>query len=175
MRTLIHSPFAALILTIGILGSASASVTASPAVSSLALRIAQDDQDRKKDAPKPKLDLAALKARMKSRFRDLSRLRDAGIVGETFDGLVAVRNPADAKKLLDPKNKERGTIGDLLSAEVADRRALYAHLAKELKVPADKIGKQNGIRNLNKAKPEHWFRLAGGKWAQRKSIVKKTK
>ena len=129
----------------------------------------------KKEVQKPKLDLAALKSRMKSRYVALSKLRDSGTIGETQNGIVAVLKPADAAKLLEPKDKKKGTIGALVAAEVTDRRILYSYLAKQLKLTKSKVASQNGLRNLNKAKPNHWFRLKDGKWAQRKSIAKKAK
>lgn len=147
--------------------------TTSLASASLA---AQDERTPpKKEVQKPKLDLAALKSRMKARYVALKKLRDSGTIGETQDGIVAVLKPSDSAKLLNPKDKKKGTIGALIDAEVADRRILYAYLAKQLKISIAKVAAQNGLRNLNKAKPDHWFRLKDGKWAQRKSIAKKVK
>lgn len=137
------------------------------------LAAAMPAQDPKPVPAKPKVDLQKLKARMKSRFSKLSALRDSGTIGETADGKVAVRKDADAAKPLDPKNKEKGTVGGLVKVENADRAMLYAYLAKQLKTSASKVAAQNGLRNLNRAKPTHWFRLKNGTWAQRKSIVRK--
>ena len=42
-------------------------------------------------------------------------------------------------------------------------------LAKELKITAKEVGQQNGARNLDKAKPEHWVEVKG-QWVQRKTV-----
>jgi hypothetical protein len=60
--------------------------------------------------------------------------------------------------------------GPLVAAENKDRKQLYEILAKELKVTAEEVGKQNGLRILDKADDDHWLKLADGRWVQRKSI-----
>jgi len=111
-----------------------------------------------------------LQQRMKGRYASLDRLRDSGKVGETFQGLAAAVKPEHEKEKVDPNDAKSQTIGDLVRAENDDRRALYRLLAAELKTTAEEIGKQNGIRNLKKAKPTHWFQLKSSLWAQRKDI-----
>ncbi|MBL8897046.1 MAG: DUF1318 domain-containing protein [Planctomycetes bacterium] len=112
----------------------------------------------------------ALQERMKGRYAALHSLRDTGKVGETYDGLGAAVKPEFEKEKVDPKVADSPTIGDLLRAENADRRALYALLATELKISVEEVGKQNGLRNLKKAAPTHWFRPQTNVWAQRKDI-----
>ena len=129
-------------------------------------------ESRKQDTPKqqqpdPK---AEIKVRMKSRLADLDRLRDAEKIGETHMGLVEVVKPATAQEKVDPANAKSATIGELLDTENKDRKALYELLAKELKVTADEIGKQNGIRTLDKAADKHWVKLDDGRWVQKKAI-----
>jgi uncharacterized protein YdbL (DUF1318 family) len=125
-------------------------------------------QDEKPDQEAKQL--AELKARMKARFADVSRLQTAEKVGETDAGLVEVVKPADAKQKLDPQDKASKTIGDLLTEENADRAKLYELLAKSLKLTAAQIAKQNALRNLENAKPSHWYKLADRGWVQRKNI-----
>ncbi|MCB9880749.1 MAG: DUF1318 domain-containing protein [Planctomycetes bacterium] len=140
---------------------------------------------------RPQVDLEALKQRMKGRYKLLSDSRDEGTIGETAEGMIAFRDPASAKRPIPKKPDEKGedkdrdkdddkkekpaegTLGDVVDAENADRKVLYEVLAKQLKTTPAKIGIQNGLRNLERAEPDHWFRLADGKWAQRKSIVRK--
>lgn len=129
-------------------------------------------------APKPvpapaKIDLEALKGRMKARYKKLSELRDSGVVGETFQGYVAIRDIEAGKKPVDPEDPKQGNIASFVDAENEDRKLLYQELAKQLKSSAEAVGAQNGLRNLERAGPEHWFRLANGTWAQRKSIERK--
>ena len=85
-------------------------------------------------------------------------------------GLVEVVKPATAQEKVDPANAKSATIGELLDTENKDRKALYELLAKELKVTADEIGKQNGIRTLDKAADKHWVKLDDGRWVQKKAI-----
>jgi len=112
---------------------------------------------------------AELKERMKTRYPVLEQLRDAGKIGETREGEVLVVKATDAGIRVDPKDAAKGTIGELVVAENGDRRSLYALLAKEMKLTPAEVGKQNGLRNLDKAKPDHWIEV-NGKWVQRKSI-----
>ena len=76
---------------------------------------------------------------------------------------------APATDAADAKDPGKGTVGDVVAAENKDRRALYEHLAKTTKVSAAEVGRQNGLRNLKNAKPDHWIEVQG-KWVQRKSV-----
>jgi len=124
-------------------------------------------------APKPdpqQQELARLKERMRARYADLERMRDAGKVGETWDGKVAVVKATYESEKVDPKDAQSQTVGQLVAAENGDRDRLYAILAKELKTTAAEVAEQNGLRNLAKAGPDHWLRLKDGRWVQRKDI-----
>lgn len=109
-----------------------------------------------------------LKDRMKVRYPSLQRLRDAGKIGESRDGDVKVTKPGNAAEAVDPLSPAL-TIGDLIAAENKDRHSLYDILAKELKLTAAEVARQNGLRNLEKASPLHWIEV-GGQWVQRQSI-----
>lgn len=113
---------------------------------------------------------AEIKERMKQRHQDLAKLRDGEKVGETWEGLVEAVKPAYAQEKVDAADQQSPTIGDLVAAENQDRKALFELLAKDLKTTAAEIGKQNGIRSIEKAKDAHWLRLEGGKWAQKKDV-----
>ncbi|HLQ39156.1 MAG TPA: DUF1318 domain-containing protein [Planctomycetota bacterium] len=119
--------------------------------------------------PTPRDAKAELKDRMMARYPLLEQLRDAGRIGETRDGEVKVVKAADAGEKVNPKDPGKGTVGELVDAENKDRHSLYAVLANELKLTAAEVAQQNGLRNLNKAKPEHWIEVKG-QWVQRKSI-----
>ena len=64
-----------------------------------------------------------IQAAMKSRFPALSAYYDQGVVGQSSDGLVKVRD-ANAVPL-----KDRGLVNKLVAAENADRNALYRAIA----------------------------------------------
>ena len=109
-----------------------------------------------------------LKDRMKVRYPVLQKLRDAGKIGESRDGEVKVVKPGNAKELVDPQSPPL-TVGDLIAAENKDRQSLYDILAKELKLTAAEVARQNGLRNLDKASPLHWIEV-DRQWVQRQSI-----
>lgn len=121
------------------------------------------------EPPTPQDQKSELKDRMKVRYPLLERLRDAGKVGETRGGEVKTVKGTDAGEKVDPADPAKGTVGEIVDAENKDRHALYAVLAGELKLTAAEVAQQNGLRNLNKAKPDHWIEVKG-QWVQRKSI-----
>jgi uncharacterized protein YdbL (DUF1318 family) len=121
------------------------------------------------DPPKPRDPRAELKERMKERYALLDQLRDAGKLGETIAGEVRLVKQSYESDKADPKDPTKGTVGELATAENTDRIALYELLAKELKVTAQEVAKQNGLRNLDKAKPDHWIQVKS-EWVQRKTI-----
>lgn len=135
---------------------------------------AQDPKPKPPENPVQQPDpLAELKKRMKARYADLERLRDDGKVGETWNGEVAVVNAADESEKVDPKSPTSPTIGAFVGTENSDRKQLYALLAKELKTTATEVAKQNGLRNIDKADPDHWLKLEDKRWIQRKDVKAK--
>jgi uncharacterized protein YdbL (DUF1318 family) len=126
-------------------------------------------------APEPKPQeqekLQQLKQRMAGRYDTLEKLRDAGKIGEAPDGEVKLVKASHGSESVDPANASKGTIVDLIAAENKDRKELYEALSKDknLKATAAEIAKQNGLRNLKNAKPDHWIEVKG-QWVQRKSV-----
>jgi uncharacterized protein YdbL (DUF1318 family) len=132
------------------------------------------DPPAKQDPPvkqqPPQKDVRAeLKDRMKARYPLLEALRDAGKVGETREGEAKLVKASHGSEQADPKDAAKGTVADLVAAENKDRRELYQLLSKELKVSPAEVGKQNGLRTLEKAKPDHWIEV-NAQWVQRKSV-----
>jgi len=121
------------------------------------------------DPPAPRDVRSELKDRMKARYPLLEQARDAGKIGETREGEVKLVKATYATDKADAKDPAKGTVGELVEAENKDRQALYVVLAKELKLTAAEVAKQNGLRNLDKAKPEHWIEV-NAQWVQRKTI-----
>ena len=130
-------------------------------------------QESRESRPVPKDAKAEIKERMKQRYADLNRLRDGEKVGETWAGLVEVVKDSYAKEKVDPAGKDSATIAELLTAENRDRKALFEVIAQEAKdrklTPAE-VGKQNGIRRLDKAREHHWLKLEDGRWVQKRDI-----
>lgn len=116
----------------------------------------------------PNLDLSSpeisrLKTQMENRYADLKPLFDAGTVGLTQDGYVAVRDP-NAVPLA-----SRNTVRTLVANENADRAALYREIATANGHPQweSQIRGVFAQRWIAKAQPGWWYQAAGGQW-QRK-------
>lgn len=95
-----------------------------------------------------------LQKRFKERYPELRQLKDAGTIGETEAGFVEVvaGGNAEAQKLV--------------SAENADRKELYALIAKSEGVSADDVAKQNAQRNFDRARPGDMLKV-GGSWKKK--------
>ncbi len=121
--------------------------------------------------------LDELKERFKDRFLVLMKLKDTGVVGETLNGMVEALRKQDldetvpkVKKPDGSDQKERPTLKEFLKQENQDRKLLYKLFAKKLKRSPDEIARQNALRNLKKAKPNHYFKLKNGKWVKKKAL-----
>ena len=102
---------------------------------------------------------------MKARNTEIMQFKDKGVIGETNDGMLAIR---DMKGL---GGEEIRTVKRLLRAENNDRETLYRELAVANKIdPADidKIKTVFAKTRKSKAKPGHWYHDEKGKWTQKK-------
>ena len=104
----------------------------------------------------------ALKASMQARHSQLAAHYNSGAIGLTKDGLIAVHD-ATAVPL-----KDRGGINTLVSAENADRNALYKEIASANKHPewADGIRDTFAGRWIGKAQSGWWYQSKDG-WAKK--------
>jgi uncharacterized protein YdbL (DUF1318 family) len=126
---------------------------------------------QEKQPPQQQPDVRAqLKERMKQRAPLLDRLRVEQKVGETFEGLVEPVKASYGGEKADPRDPKSQTISEVVDAENRDRRALFEIIAKETNVAPAEVGKQNGIRNLERASAQQWFKLQDGKWVQKKDV-----
>jgi len=104
------------------------------------------------------VDFAKLKERFKQRYPKLLKAKNAGKIGETFQGYVEAVKPeylqdADLKKLLEDEN--------------ADRKTLYKAIADKEGVPPEKVAERNAVRNFKRAKPGHYLKNKDGKWVKK--------
>lgn len=99
---------------------------------------------------------AELKERFRARDAKLTELKDAGLVGETFQGYVEVVPGRE----LDEEGRK------LVEAENADRRTLYEMIAKEQGITVEEVGQQAAKGNFRYAKRGHWLRYPEG-WRQK--------
>lgn len=95
-----------------------------------------------------------LQKRFKARYPEIRKLKDAGTIGEADDGYVDFVGAKDS------------SAADVVDQENADRKALYALIAKETSTSAEQVAKQNAERNLKKAKKGDYLKI-DGKWKQK--------
>jgi uncharacterized protein YdbL (DUF1318 family) len=119
----------------------------------------------------PDQELQELKQRAKDRYPTLVKLKDAGKVGEVWDGRVEVVKPTSADEKIDPNGPETiGTFGTFVSKENKDRLRLYEILAQGKPVTPADVGAENGRRNFQKAEPAHLLKPKGGQWVRKKDM-----
>ncbi len=102
---------------------------------------------------------------MKARNTDIMKFKDKGTIGETNNGILAVR------KMDGLGGEEIRTVKRLLRAENNDREALYKELAVANKIDSADIGKIKTIfakTRKQKANPGHWHQDEKGNWTQKK-------
>jgi uncharacterized protein len=109
-------------------------------------------------------EIRAVTASMQRRFGQLEKYFASGVVGLTADGLIQVRDQ-NAVPLA-----ERATVKRLVAEDNADRKTLYAEIAKANGHPeweAD-IRKTFARRWVERgAKPGWYYQDAGGSWKQK--------
>ncbi len=101
---------------------------------------------------------------MKARNTEIMNFKDKGVIGETNDGTLAIRNMNGLG------GEEIRTVKRLLRAENNDREALYKELAVANKIEPSAVGRIKTIfakTRISKAKPGHWHHDEKGKWTQK--------
>lgn len=88
--------------------------------------------------------------------RPLDGPRAQGIVGERYDGLAVIRQPAAA-----------GGLESLVADINAKRQALYQRRAASEGVPATEIGKIYAKEIFRSAPSGTWFQQENGSWLQK--------
>ena len=117
----------------------------------------------------PNLDVSdpqirAVTASMQQRFGDLKKYFDAGVIGLTADGQVAVRDQ-NSIALAD-----RAVVTRLVTEDNRDRATLYAELAKANKHPEwePDIRRTFARRWVERgAQPGWYYQDAGGNWVKK--------
>jgi uncharacterized protein YdbL (DUF1318 family) len=106
--------------------------------------------------------ITALKSSMQARHNQLLPHYNSGAVGLTNDGLIAIRD-ATAVPL-----KDRGGINSLVSAENADRSALYKEIAKANNHPEweGEVRQTFSGRWIDKAQGG-WYYRSGSDWMKK--------
>jgi uncharacterized protein len=107
---------------------------------------------------------ASVEARIKDRFSKLEKYRDAGKIGEAFDGTLQYVNDA---------NSSDGTLKGLVDQENADRKTLFAIIAKEEGGKVEDVATTYARRLFELAKGEHYLKGKNGKWVKKSDVMKK--
>jgi uncharacterized protein YdbL (DUF1318 family) len=117
----------------------------------------------------PNLDVSdpqtrAVTASMQQRFTEMKKYFDAGVIGLTADGQVAIRDQ-NAIPLA-----ERALVARLVAEDNRDRATLYAEIAKANKHPEwePDIRRTFARRWVERgAQPGWYYQDTGGRWAQK--------
>jgi uncharacterized protein YdbL (DUF1318 family) len=108
--------------------------------------------------------IRALRTAMANRFPQLQPLYGKGAIGETNNGLLAVR---DAGVL---SLRERADLNRLVDAENADRQALYAEIIRANNLDPRQVGEvQRLFANSwrEKSSPGWWIQQDNGQWVRK--------
>jgi uncharacterized protein YdbL (DUF1318 family) len=112
---------------------------------------------------------AELKARFRERQEVLNRLKDAGKIGETSQGLVdVVRDAYRQDGVTLPGGAT--TVAGLVGTENADRQRLYRLIGERTDEPATAVAQQAALRNFRQASPNHYLKLQSGKWVKKQEL-----
>lgn len=93
---------------------------------------------------------AAIKDRMAARIPAITKLKDAGVVGENNQGLLEFRGPKQQVTLVGEENKDRQTV--------------YQAIAKEQKVSAALVAQRRAKMIAANGKKGHLFQRPDGSW-----------
>jgi uncharacterized protein len=108
--------------------------------------------------------IRGLKASMASRFPQLQPLYAKGAVGETNNGLLAIRDTG-ALSL-----KEKADVNRLVDQENADRQALYTEIIRANNLDMGRLGEvQKLFANSwrDKSSPGWWIQSDKGEWGKK--------
>ena len=100
-------------------------------------------------------DLGAVKARMEQRIAPLNALKARGVVGENNQGFVEARGNAS------------GADQNVIAAENADRRTVYAAIAAQTGATPATVGRQRAQQIAAIALSGHWIQDPNGTWRQK--------
>ncbi|WP_221029822.1 YdbL family protein [Actomonas aquatica] len=97
-------------------------------------------------------DMDALRDRMKERLPRIDELKAQGVIGETHDGLLAVRTGNDRQ------------VSQLVAGENADRKSVYEAIAKRAGASADKVAQARARQIAAGSASGVWLQDASGEW-----------
>lgn len=99
-------------------------------------------------------DLGAVRQQMRERLSELDALKASGAVGEDNRGYVSVREAKD-------------NAAQVVQAENADRRVVYASIAKQAGSTPEAVGKARARQIASQSAPGVWLQAEDGRWYQK--------
>ena len=102
-----------------------------------------------------------LKERFKQRDGQLRSLKQAGTVGETYEGYV---------ESVDQKAADKDAA-KVVEEENTDRRELYDLIAKKEGTTREKVAERNAKRAFDRAKAGEHLKGADGKWKKKEAAA----
>lgn len=97
-------------------------------------------------------DARAAAERIKDRLESIDAMKEAGLVGETAEGLLA------AREALGPRRES------LVEAENEDRLIIYRAVAKQTGRSVKEVGQQRALRIAKTATEGTWLQNTDGEW-----------
>lgn len=95
-----------------------------------------------------------IKERMLQRQPAIIDLKNQGIVGETNTGYLGYVTAQQSGQ-------------EVVSAENADRKAVYTHIAGQQNISVDLVGKRRALQLLERATPGHFYQDQSGAWIKK--------
>lgn len=100
-------------------------------------------------------DMGALRQRMSARLPQLDQLKAEGIIGETNDGMVALRVTGNA------------VAARLVAEENEDRKAVYSAIAQRAGTDPKTVGEARARQIAANSAAGVWLQDAAGNWAKK--------
>ena len=95
-----------------------------------------------------------LQERMKARLPEIVALKTKGVIGENHLGFLEFVG-------------QQREGADIVAAENADRRQLYAAIAAKTGAAVEQVGQRAAIKWRNNLGPGEYFKTADGTWIQK--------
>ncbi|HVU15638.1 MAG TPA: DUF1318 domain-containing protein [Candidatus Didemnitutus sp.] len=96
-----------------------------------------------------------LRRQMEARVPAIDRLKTQLIVGEDNQGFLQVVQNGTAE------------AAQVVAAENADRRVVYADIARQAGSSADEVGRQRAHKIAANSRPGVWIQDAAGRWVKK--------
>ncbi|MBM4152824.1 MAG: DUF1318 domain-containing protein [Kiritimatiellaceae bacterium] len=97
---------------------------------------------------------AGEKERMIQRAPQIVAMKSSGVIGEKADGYLGII--------------KAGADQSVVNAENADRKAVYAEIAKSSGASPTSVARRRALQIIEQASPGDWLQAADGSWYQKK-------